>query len=184
MIRRIFALGVSATVLALSLPAAAQDTERQATPTMEFGTWGVDPASLDPTVDPGDDFFAYVNGKWVRENPIPAEFTRFGAFNILREKSTADVEALVADLVKQQPAAGTPERRIVDAYQAFLDTAAIDAAGLAPAQPYLDEIASAPDLAALTQLFAEPGVPSVIAASVTVDSKDPNSYIVSVGFDG
>jgi len=151
---------------------------------MEFGTWGIDTTSLDPEVDAGEDFFAYVNGKWVRENPIPAEFTRFGAFNILREKSTADVEALVADLVKQQPAAGTPERRIVDAYAAFLDAAAIDAAGLAPAQPYLTKIAAAPDLTALTQLFAEPGVPSVIAASVTVDSKDPNSYIVSVGFDG
>ena len=184
MIRRILALGVSATALALSLPAAAQDTERQATPTMEFGTWGVDPSLLDPSVDPGDDFFAYVNGKWVRENPIPAEFTRFGAFNILREKSTADVEALVADLVRQQPAAGTPERRIVDAYQSFLDTAAIEAAGLAPAQPYLGRIAAAPDLAALTRLFAEPGIPSMVAANVTVDSKDPNSYIVSVGFDG
>ncbi len=184
MIRRILALGVSATALALSLPVAAQEPERAPAPTMEFGTWGIDTTSLDPEVDAGDDFFAYVNGKWVRENPIPAEFTRFGAFNILREKSTADVEALVADLVKQQPAAGTPERRIVDAYAAFLDAAAIDAAGLAPAQPYLTKIAAAPDLTALTQLFAEPGVPSVIAASVTVDSKDPNSYIVSVGFDG
>src|SRR5690554_1398478 len=184
MIRRILALGVSATALALSLPVAAQEPERAPVPTMEFGTWGIDTTSLDPEVDAGEDFFAYVNGKWVRENPIPAEFTRFGAFNILREKSTADVEALVADLVKQQPAAGTPERRIVDAYAAFLDAAAIDAAGLAPAQPYLTKIAAAPDLTALTQLFAEPGVPSVIAASVTVDSKDPNSYIVSVGFDG
>src|SRR5690606_36579225 len=137
MIRRILALDVSATALALSLPAAAQDTERQATLTMEFGTWGVDPSLLDPSVDPGDDLFAYVNGRWVRENPIPAEFTRFGAFNILREKSTAAVEALVADLVRQQPAAGTPERRIIDAYQSFLDTAAIEASGLAPAQPYL-----------------------------------------------
>ncbi len=184
MIRRILALGVSAAALTLSLPVTAQDAERAPLPTMEFGTWGIDTSSLDPEVDPGDDFFAYVNGKWVRENPIPAEFTRFGAFNILREKSTADVEALVTDLVKQQPAAGTPERRIVDAYQAFLDTAAIDAAGLAPAQPYLAKIAAAPDLAALTRLFAEPGIPSVIAAGVTVDSKDPNSYIVSVGFDG
>src|SRR5690606_14242390 len=149
-----------------------------------FGTWGFDPASIDRSVDPGDDFFEYANGKWVRENPIPAEFTRFGAFNILREQATANVEALVADLVKSNPAPGTAEARIVDAYNSFLDTAAIDAAGLAPAQPYLQKIAQAPDLAALAALFPEAGIPGVVSAGVTVDEKDPNSYAVSIGFDG
>jgi putative endopeptidase len=184
MIRTIFKLTASAAALALTLPATAQDAERAPTPTMDFGTWGFDPEALDPAVDPGDDFFDYANGKWVRENPIPAEFTRFGAFNILREKSTADVEALVADLVASNPAPGTQEGRIVDAYQSFLDTAAIDAAGLAPAQPYLQKISQAQDLTSLVALFAEPGIPSLISAGVTVDSKDPNSYIASVGFDG
>jgi len=183
MIRTILAAGVSAAALALALPATAQEEGRAPTPTMEFGAWGFDPAALDPAVDPGDDFFEHANGKWVRENPIPAEFTRFGAFNILREKSTADVEALVADLVASDPAPGTPERRLVDAYQSYLDTAAIEAAGLAPAQPHLQRIFQAPDLPSLVALFAEPGIPSVVSAGVTVDSKDPNSYIVSVGFD-
>ena len=114
MFRSIFAVGVSAAALALSLPAAAEQ-ERTPTPTMEFGSWGFDPAALDTSVKPGDDFFEFANGKWVRENPIPSEYTRFGAFNILREKSTADVESLVASLVASNPAAGTPERRIVDA---------------------------------------------------------------------
>ena len=184
MIRTIFKLTASAAALALTLPAAAEDAERVPTPTMDFGTWGFDPKAIDPAVDPGDNFFDYANGKWVRENPIPAEFTRFGAFNILREKSTADVEALVADLVASKPAAGTQERRVVDAYQSFLDTAAIDAAGLAPAQPYLQEIRGASDLASLVSLFAKPGIPSLVSAGVTVDDKDPNSYIVSIGFDG
>ena len=183
MIRHILAAGASALALVLAAPAAAQE-EKAPPPTMNFGTWGFDPASLDPAVDPGDDFFAYANGKWVRENPIPPEFTRFGAFNILREKSTSDVEALVADLVKQNPAPGTTERRIVDAYQSFLDVEAIDAAGLAPVQPYLNTIYAAKDLTELAGLFAEAGYPSLVAAGVTVDDKDPNSYIVSIGFDG
>jgi putative endopeptidase len=179
----LFAAGVSVVALATAMPAAAQD-QRVPTPTINYGTWGVDPASIDPAVKPGADFNAYVNGKWVRENPIPPEFTRFGAFNILGEKSTADVEALVADLAKSNPAAGTPGRRILDAYQSYLDTAAINAAGMAPAQPYLKAIADAPDLPALARLFASPGYPSLIAAGVTVDDKDPNRYIVSIGFDG
>jgi len=185
MIRHLLAIGVSATALALSLPAAAQDdAERTPPPQMSFGTWGVDPAALDPSIDPGDDFFAYVNSKWIAANPIPAEFARYGAFNLLGEKSTSDVEKLVSELVASNPPAGSQARRIVDAFNAYLDTAAIDAAGMAPARPYLDRIAEAPDLAALATLFAEPGMPGLIAAGVTVDPKDPNRYIVSVGFDG
>ncbi len=188
MIRSILAAGVCAAALAVSAPLAAQDAqagqERAPAPTMEFGSWGVDTTALDPAVKPGDDFFAYVNGKWIRDNPIPPEYTRFGSFNVLGEQATANVEKLVSDLVASNPAAGTTERRIVDAYQAFVDTAAIDAAGMAPAQPYLQSIADARDLDALVDLFAQPGMPSLIGAGVTVDSKDPNSYIVGIGFDG
>src|SRR5690606_16602023 len=82
------------------------------------------------------------------------------------------------------PPAGSQAHRIVDAFDAYLDAAAIDARGLAPARPYLDKIADAPDLAALAELFAQPGYPDLIAAGVTVDPKDPNSYIVAVGFEG
>src|SRR5688572_24270428 len=183
MIRQILAAGVSAAALALALPAAAQDEDRAPPPQMSFGTWGIDPAALDQAVDPGDDFFAYVNDKWLKANPIPAEFTRYGAFNMLREKSTSDVEKLVNDLLASNPAPGSQARRIVDAFNAYSNTGAIDAAGLAPARPYLDKIAAAPDLEALAALFAEPGVPGLIAAGVTVDPKDPNRYIVAVGFD-
>ncbi|WP_305097798.1 M13 family metallopeptidase [Croceibacterium aestuarii] len=185
MIRTIFKLTVSAAALALAVPSAAQDqAERTPPPQMSFGTWGVDPSALDPSVDPGDDFFAYVNAKWLKNNPIPAEYSRYGAFTMLSEKSTADVEKLVADLAKSDPAPGTAERRIVDAYNAYLKTDAIDAAGMAPAMPYLEKIYQAPDLAALVELFPQAGFPSVVSPGVTVDPKDPNSYIVSVGFDG
>jgi len=183
MIRHILAAGVSAAALALALPAAGQD-DPIAPPTMEFGTWGVDPATIDPAVDPGDDFFAFVNGKWVRENPMPAEYSRFGAFDILREKSTSDVKRLVDDLVAANPAPGTPERRIVDSYLAYEDTASIEAAGLAPAQPYLAAIRDAATLEQLAGLFSKAGFAPLVAAGVTVDSKDPDSYIVAVGFDG
>ena len=184
MIRLILAAGISAAALAFAVPAAAQDGEAAPPPAMSFGTWGFDPATLDPAVKPGDDFFAYANGKWVRENPMPAEFTRYGAFDLLGEKSTADVKRLVDDLVAANPAPGTPERRLVDAYSAFMDTAAIDAAGLVPAQPYLDRIRGARTLAELVRLFPQAGFPGLVAPNVAIDSKDPDSYIVSVGFEG
>jgi putative endopeptidase len=181
MIRTILAAGASLAVLALAVPAAAQET---APPTMEFGTWGFDPAALDTAVDPGDDFNAYANGKWIKANPLSAEYARFGAFDLLGEKSTADVRALVDGLVAENPAPGTPARRIVDAYNAYMDTAAIDAAGLAAAQPWLTKISGAKTLAELAELFPQAGYPGLISAGVAIDSKAPDTYIVSVGFEG
>ena len=184
MIRSLFAAGASLAALALAAPALAQEAEAAALPSMEFGNWGVDPASLDPAVSPGDDFFAYVNGKWIDANPIPAEFSRFGAFTLLGEKSTADVKALVDELVASNPDQGTHAPRILHAYQAFLDSGAIDARGMAPAVPYLNRIFAAPDLASLVALGAEPGMPGLVAAAVTIDSKAPGGYAVAAGFGG
>lgn len=186
MIKTILALGGSALALALATPAMAQDasSDETATPTMSFGTWGVDPAAIDPSVDPGDDFFAYVNAKWLRENPLPAEFSRFGAFNLLREKSTEDVKALVDALVAENPAPGTSERRIVDAYQAFVDTAALDAAGMAPINPYLYQIYEANSIDKLARLWSQPGMPGPIGGFVTVDQKQPDQYVTYLGSGG
>lgn len=183
MISRLLACGISALALGLAMPAFSQD-EAPATPTMEFGTWGVDISQIDPTIRPGANFDAYVNARWLAANPIPADRARFGAFDMLAEKSLADVEALVAELVAFNPAPGTQERRLVDAYQAFLDQDAIDAAGMQPAWPYLARIYEAPDLAALAALFATPGYPSLISAGVAIDRRNPDAHIASVGFGG
>lgn len=186
MFKSILAIGGSAMALALATPTLAQemDSEETATPTMSFGTWGVDPAALDPAMDPGDDFFAYVNGKWLAANPLPAEFSRFGAFNLLREKSTTDVKALVDELLAESPAPGTSERRIVDAYQAYMDIAAIDAAGMTLINPYLYQIYEANSLGKLAKLWGQPGMPGPVGGFVTVDQKQPDQYVTYVGSGG
>jgi putative endopeptidase len=183
-LRHLLAATTSLT-LALAVPAAAQQAAvAPAYPEMNFGTWGVDVSVIDTARDPGDDFNAFANGKWIASVEIPADRTRFGAFDLLREHSTENVQTLINDLVASNPAPGTTERRIVDAYNAYLDTDGINAAGLAPAYPYLTRIYTAPDLEALVRLFQEPGYPSLVSAGVTVDDKDPNVYMVAVGFNG
>ena len=194
MIRTILAAGASALALSFTVPALAQEAPAQTTsaaaaetplPTMSFGNWGFDPAYIDETIDPGDDFFAYANEKWLEENPLPAEFSRFGAFNLLREKSTSDVKALVDELVAKDASALTAdEKRIVDAYNAYLDSAAIDARGLAPAQPFLSKIKGAETLAELTTLWGTPGYSSPLGGFVTVDAKEPTRYSVYVASGG
>ncbi|MDA7787663.1 M13 family metallopeptidase [Sphingomonadaceae bacterium] len=205
----IFTASASALALTLSVPALADDhgadnhatdqghfliddaaeanegAAEPATPTMSFGTWGVDPASISDEIDPGDNFFGYVNQNWLDANPLPPEFSRFGAFNLLREKSTNDVKALVDELTAKDPATRTgDERRIVDAYNAFLDTDSIEAAGLTPAMPYLDAIRGADTLAELTTLWGSPGYSSPLGGFVTVDGKEPTRYSVYLGAGG
>lgn len=189
--------GISALALGLSLPAAAQQAPASAAtttaqtapaaalPTMTFGRWGFDPAGLDRSVEPGDDFFAFANRKWLAANPLPPEFSRFGSFNLLAEKSTADVKGLVDELVAKDPATlNADETRIVAAYRAFYDTAAIDAAGMAPAQPFLTRIKGTRTLADLATLWGEPGIPAPLGGGVSVDAKEPSRYSVYFGSSG
>lgn len=201
MIRKTALFGASLAALAFAAPALANQAENAdgiellledsaetaapAAPSMSFGSWGVDPALLADDVKPGDDFFAYVNGPWLEANPLPPEFSRFGAFTLLGEKSTADVKALMDDLAAKEPASlSADEKRIVDAYMSFLDTDAIEAAGLAPARPYLDRIIGASTLDALAMLWAEPGFASPISGFVSVDAKQPDRHVALVGFGG
>ncbi|MEP5741996.1 MAG: M13 family metallopeptidase, partial [Marinomonas sp.] len=199
-------IGASALALTLAAPALAEpvstlpvlDTLEDAAetsgadaaaeikaPVMTYGTWGIDPSTIDNSVTPGEDFFAHVNGKWVAENDIPADKGRYGAFDALREVSRADVKTLINELVEQDPATLTgDEKRIVDAYNAFLNVEAIDATGLAPAQPYLGQIYGAETLEDLVKLFAQPAFPSLVGAGVGVDAKAPNTHAVSIGFNG
>tara|TARA_R110002072_G_scaffold121321_9_gene254933 strand:+ start:19167 stop:21317 length:2151 start_codon:yes stop_codon:yes gene_type:complete len=194
MIRTLLAGGASAIALAIAAPAFAQAQDEAATaaaaaepatPTMSFGTWGFDPKYLSGDIDPGDDFFGFANQTWLDANPLPPEFSRFGAFNLLREKSTSDVKTLIDELVAKDPAGLTPdEKRIVSAYNGYLDTAAIEAAGLAPAQPYLDEIRGATTLADLVTLWSKPGYSSPLGGYVSVDAKEPTRYSVYLGSGG
>ena len=193
MIRKVAILGASALALSLSMPALAEEPvaaekaaeAKPATPTMSFGTWGVDPELLDPAIKPGDDFFGYVNQEWLDANPLPAEYSRFGAFTLLGEKSVSDVKTLVDELTAKAPETrSADEERIVDVYASYLDTDAIDAAGMAPAQPYIDAIAQAPDLAALVHLWTIPGYPSPLGGGVEVDAKEPTRYSVYLGSGG
>ena len=196
MIRTLLTAGASALALSIAAPALADGNESQegagppaaaapvTAPTMSFGAWGVGLEMIDRNVEPGDNFDAYVNGMWVATNAIPADRQRYGAFDMLREKSVVDVETLIRDLVASNPAPGTTARRIVDAYNAYVDVEAIDAAGMAPAQPYLAEIFAAPDLTRLAQLFETAGYPALVSAGVRIDARNPKEYAVSIGFDG
>ncbi len=110
---------------------------------------GIDLSWMDKTVAPGDDFFAYANGTWVKTTEIPADRSRIGGFyiaDLLREKNTRE---LFDNIVKSNPSSG-PDALIANYYKAYLNTDAIDKAGLAPAKADLDAINAIADKKALS----------------------------------
>jgi putative endopeptidase len=137
--------------LVLAIAGCNKDQAPSAPQAASAPTSGVDLAYIDKSVAPGEDFDAYANGAWRKGAQMPADRATVGVgFEVFQkaEQRTADMIKTAAD---GKPAAGTDARRVADYYAAFLDTAAIEAKGLGPAKPLLDEIATINDRTALSR---------------------------------
>jgi putative endopeptidase len=106
------------------------------------GVHGVNPANMDKTVKPGDNFYRYANGAYLARTEIPADRTRISGFSSLADVVNKRVAALIEDVAKSKPAPGTEKRKIADLYSSFMDEKAIDADGAAALKPHLAEIAA------------------------------------------
>lgn len=147
---------------------------------------GFDPAELDDAVHPGDDFFAYVNGRWIAENKIPADRSRYGAFDILRDKSDEDVKAIIEEASATENEEGSDQQRVGDLYLSFQDFVARDARGIGPLEPYLaqiDAIDSKDDVFAFFGMAARLGFNAPIGMFAYADAKNPgiNTMYLSQG---
>ncbi len=100
---------------------------------------------MDLSVKPGDNFFYYANGTWIKNTPIPPDRSSYGAGSILVELTDRRVAELIQTAAGANAPAGSNLRKIGDYYTSFMDTTAIDAAGLTPIRPLLDSIAAIVD---------------------------------------
>ena len=134
---------------------------------------GLDLQYVDREVRPQDDLYSHVNGTWIRDHVIPADRPIDGAFLALRDLS----EERVRDIITDAPV----DSRIGAFYASFMDTAAVEAAGVAALGPDLAEIdaASDPDSLALAMARLEKsGVAGLIGAYVNNDAKNSTEYIL------
>lgn len=144
-----------------------------------LGTFGIATENMDTSVKPGDDFFMYVNGTWYDNFEMPADKSRYGAFNELRDLSDDRVKVIIEDASAKNAAKGSEEQKIGDFYAAFMDTDKIEAAGMTPVQADLAKIAAISSHAEATALSGNPelGVPAPLGGWVDVDVKDIENYI-------
>ena len=188
----LFAIGVSLTAcggatseggaetLVNDARTAASNVKEAVAAKPTLGSFGVDLDSIDESVKPGDNFFKYVNGTWIKNTEIPADRSRYGGFGILRDLSEDRVKDIIEDTAAKNAAKGTDEQKIGDFYAAFMDEAAIEAAGMAPVQADIDKIRAVKTHKDVGALMADPalGIRSPIAPFIGIDAKDVENYIV------
>jgi len=106
----------------------------------------IDKSNMDLTVKPGDDFYNYASGTWIKNNPVPAKETRWGSFNQLRDFNINAVKTILAESATSKAAAGSIEKRVGDFYMAGMDSVTIEKLGYTPIKADLQKIAGLTDL--------------------------------------
>jgi putative endopeptidase len=118
-------------------------------------THGIAVANMDRSVKPGDNFYFYANGDWIKRTEIPADRASIGVFAKLEAASSKRTADLIAEAAKANAAAGSNTRKIADLYNSYMDEAAIEARGLAPLKPRLEEIAAIHDKKELARALGQ-----------------------------
>lgn len=155
-------------------------------PKAQIGAWGFDAAGMDRAAPPGQSFYRYANGAWLRSTTIPDDKSNYGMFGALADLSEERTRKIVEEAVQQADASGEA-RQISDFYKSFMDEAAIEAAGLTPLRADLDAINAIKNVEGLVARFAAnaralAGGPFV--ATVAQDARRPDTHVAHVSQGG
>ena len=146
-------------------------------PKPQYGTFGFDTAGMDTSVAPGDDFYDFANGTWAKNTPIPVDKSNYGMFTVLDDLSRARTKEIIEGQAQDS------NSKIGNAYASFMDEAALEAKGLAPFDPWLDQVRGLKSKAGLPQLYAEAdrlGIAVPFAMFIGQDRKNSDQYALNV----
>ena len=144
---------------------------------------GINTNFMDTSVKPSDDFFRYVNGKWLDNTEIPSDRTRWGSFDELRKNTDEDVMAILKEAINDKSIdPKSDQAKAINLYKSILDTVARDKQGIEPLKPYLakiDAVKSAKDVAALiTEMEADGNGVGFFGSYVYTDAKNSSRNVV------
>lgn len=147
----------------------------------------INKANMDLSVKPGDNFYRYANGNWVKNNPVPASKTRWGSFDELREESSKRLQTLLEDAAKNT-GRDRKTQVIGDFYTSGMDSTAIEAKGYQPIKADLDRLnnmnSSADVLREITNLRITGSGGTLFGMGVGPDRKNVIKYIPNIGQGG
>ena len=160
-----------------AVPSEVAPPEAVPAPKPTYGTFGFDRAGMDTSVPPGDNFYEYANGTWLRTTAIPADKSNYGMFTVLDDLSKERTRTIIEEMAKDSSS------KIGTAYNSFLDTAAIDAKGLEPFQPWLNDVKGLSGRSGLAKLYARAdrmGISTPFAFYIAQDDKNPDRYVTGL----
>ena len=159
-------------------PAAADDSKKG----------GFDLANLDRSVSPCADFYQFANGGWMKNNPIPAAYPRWGSFTILQEHNQDVLHTILEDAAKDESAQpGSNWQKIGDFYESCMDESGIEAAGIKPLAPEFERIAQMKDAPSLQAEVARLQTKALTQSSVSAPrptSKTAIAMLAGIGQGG
>ncbi|MEO9146910.1 MAG: M13 family metallopeptidase [Ginsengibacter sp.] len=144
-------------------------------------------ADIDTTVNPGDDFFMYANGKWIKDNPIPAEESSWGIGYIVNNENQKRLRGLVEEAAKEGGSKGSASQKIGDFWIAAMDSVAIEKEGTKNLQPYFDKINAVADIPSFITTVAELdkiGVSTLFSKEVGQDDKKSDEMSLRINQGG
>jgi putative endopeptidase len=149
----------------------------------------IDPANMDLSVKPGDDFYQYASGTWIKNNPVPAKETRWGSFNELREFNAQAVKGLVETAATDKNApAGSVTKRVGDFYAAAMDSLTIEKLGYTPIKADLEKIKKLNSIPAVLDHIAYMRTSGIggglFGLGVGQDRKNVTKYVVNISQGG
>jgi predicted metalloendopeptidase len=148
-------------------------------------TPGIDTSLMDKSVSPKDDFFKFVNGTWLKNTEIPADKTRWGSFDELRQRTDKDALAILNEAANNPSyKSNTDQGKAINLYKTIMDTVSRNKQGINPIKPYLAKINSVKNVQDLQKLLVEMeplGGIGFFGAGVGTDSKNSNRNVINVG---
>ena len=149
---------------------------------------GIDTQFIDPSVRAQDDFFTYLNGKWLKTVEIPSDKASWGTFMQLREETQPQLRALIEkDAADKKKKAGTDEQKIGDLYTSFMNEKSLEALGTKPLAAELNKIRTLKDkqgIPALAAHLAQIGVSTPYSIYIGQDQRASTKYAAYVGQSG
>jgi putative endopeptidase len=118
-------------------------------------THGIVVANLDRSVKPGEDFYRFANGDWIKRTEIPPDRAAVDVFTKLADLSNKRTNDLINEIAKSNAAAGSGERKVADLFNSYMNESAIESKGMAPLKPHLDAIAAIRDQKELARALGE-----------------------------
>lgn len=148
---------------------------------------GIKMENMDTSVNPAEDFYRYACGGWMKNNPLPAAYSRFGSFDQLALDNNKRINDILTELQKGKYQFGTLEQKIKDLYELAMDSTRRNAEGVAPVMPYINELNACKtmeDLQAFQLKYAPFAYGSLYSTYIGADDKDAKNNILNINQGG